>query len=126
MLVCWANERLKQVGWVGVTIPPLCPLSLHILFSAWLLFPLFLPQDTVNALSDFLRFFHFLFQCKIPLIEFFALQTVTQPPSANPLEHRPPMPPCGKFGHDLPHFKMPATSYGTSTTSCISWQSQIK
>ena len=55
MLVCWANERLKQVGWVGVTIPPLCPLSLHILFSAWLLFPLFLPQDTVNALSDFLQ-----------------------------------------------------------------------
>jgi hypothetical protein len=36
-----------------------------------LLFPLFLPQDTVNALSDFLRFFHFLFQCKIPLIERF-------------------------------------------------------
>ena len=55
MLVCWTNERLKQGGGVGVTIPPLCSLSLHILFSAWLLFPLFLPQDTVNALSDFLQ-----------------------------------------------------------------------
>ena len=69
MLVCWTNERLKQGGGVGVTIPPLCSLSLHILFSAGLLFPLFLPQDTVNALSDFLRFF----QCKIPLIERFPL-----------------------------------------------------
>lgn len=56
-----------------LTIPPLCLLSLHILFSVGLLFPLFLPQDTVNALSDFLRFFHFLFQCKIPLIERFPL-----------------------------------------------------
>ncbi len=56
-----------------MTIPPPCLLSLHILFSAGLLFPLFLPQDTVNTLSDFLRFFHFLFQCKIPLIECFPL-----------------------------------------------------
>ncbi len=31
-------------------------LSVHILLSLWLLFPLFLPQDTVNALSDFLVF----------------------------------------------------------------------
>ena len=38
-------------------LPPPCPLSLHILLSVGLLFPLFLPQDTVNALSDFLRFF---------------------------------------------------------------------
>ena len=56
-----------------MTIPPPCLLSLHILFSAGLLLPLFLPQDTVNAFSDFLRFFHFLFQCKIPLIERFPL-----------------------------------------------------
>ncbi len=33
--------------------------------SAGCAFPLFLPQDTVNALSDFLGFFHFLIQCKI-------------------------------------------------------------
>lgn len=38
-----------------------------------LLFPLFLPQDTINALSDFLGFFYFLFQCKIPLIKRFPL-----------------------------------------------------
>ena len=48
-----------------MTIPPPCLLSLHILFSVGLLSPLFLPQDTVNALSDFLGFFYFLFQCKI-------------------------------------------------------------
>ena len=41
------------------TIPPPCLLSLHILRPAGLLLPLFLPQDTVNALSDFLGFFHF-------------------------------------------------------------------
>ncbi len=52
------------------TIPPPCLLPLHILRPAGL-FPLFLPQDTVNALSDFLGFFHFLFQHKIPLIECF-------------------------------------------------------
>ena len=56
-----------------LTISPPCLLSLHILLSVGLLFSLFLPQDTVNALSDFLCFFHFLFQCKIPLIEFFPL-----------------------------------------------------
>ena len=39
-----------------MTIPPPFSLSLHILLSVELLFPLFLPQDTVNALSDFLRF----------------------------------------------------------------------
>ena len=53
-----------------LTIPPPCLLPLHILRPAWLMF---LPQDTVNALSDFLRFFHFLFQCKIPLIKRFPL-----------------------------------------------------
>ena len=37
-------------------IPPLCLLPFHILLSVGLLFPLFLPQDTVNALSDFLGF----------------------------------------------------------------------
>lgn len=37
-----------------MTIPPPCPLSLHILLSVGLLFSLFLPQDTINALSDFL------------------------------------------------------------------------
>lgn len=36
-------------------LPPF--LSLHILCPAGLLFPLFLPQDTVNALSDFLGLF---------------------------------------------------------------------
>ena len=39
-----------------LTIPPPYLLSFHILLSVWLLF---LPQDTVNALSDFLGFFHF-------------------------------------------------------------------
>jgi hypothetical protein len=34
-------------------------------YPAGLLFPLFLPQDTVHALTDFLRFFHFLFRSKI-------------------------------------------------------------
>ena len=53
-----------------LTIPPPCVLSLHILLSVGLLF---LPQDTVNALLDFLCFFHFLFQCNIPLIECFPL-----------------------------------------------------
>ncbi len=50
-----------------MTISPPCLFSfliLHILRPVGLLF---LPQDTVNALSDFLRFFYFLFQCKIPL-----------------------------------------------------------
>ena len=56
-----------------MTIPPPCLLPLHILFSVGLLFPLFLPQDTVNAFSDYLRFFYFLFQYKIPLIERFPL-----------------------------------------------------
>ena len=56
-----------------LTILPPCPLSLHILLSVGLLFPLFLPQDIVNTLSDFLGFFHFLFQCKIPLVERFPL-----------------------------------------------------
>ena len=56
-----------------LTIPPPCLLSLHILRLAWLPFPLFLLQDTVNALSDFPGFFHFLFQYKIPLIERFPL-----------------------------------------------------
>ena len=55
-----------------MTIPPPCLLSLHILRPAGLS-PLFLPQDTINALSDFLCFFYFLFQCKIPLIECFSL-----------------------------------------------------
>ena len=56
-----------------MSIPPPCSLSLHILRPVGLLFPLFLPQDTVNTLSDFLCFFHFLFQCKIPLIKRFPL-----------------------------------------------------
>lgn len=34
---------------------------------------MFLPQDTVNALSDLLGFFYNLFQFKIPLIECFPL-----------------------------------------------------
>ena len=55
-----------------MTIPPPCLLSLHILRPVGL-FPLFLPQDTVNALSDFLCFFHFLFECKIPPVERFPL-----------------------------------------------------
>ncbi len=50
---------------MSLTIPPPCLFPFHILRPAGLLFPLFLPQDTVNALSDFLGFFHFLFQCKI-------------------------------------------------------------
>ncbi len=53
--------------------PPPCPLPFHILRPAGLLLPLFLPQDTVNALSDLLGFFHFFFQRKIPLIERFPL-----------------------------------------------------
>ena len=56
-----------------LTIPPPYLLSLHILRPAGLLLPLFLTQDTVNALSDFLGFFHFLFQRKIPLVERFPL-----------------------------------------------------
>ncbi len=56
-----------------LTIPPPCPLPLHILRPAGLLLPLFLPQDVVNALSDLLGFFHFLFQREIPLIECFPL-----------------------------------------------------
>lgn len=37
------------------------------------MFPLFLPQDTVNTLSYLLGFFHFPFEYKIPLIERFPL-----------------------------------------------------
>ncbi len=44
-------------------------LPLHILRPAGLLLPLSLPQDTVNALSYPLGFFHFRFQRKIPLVE---------------------------------------------------------
>ena len=54
-----------------MTIPPPCLFSFlifHILRPVGLLF---LSQDTVNAFSDFLCFLYFLFQCKIPLIEFF-------------------------------------------------------
>ena len=51
-------------GGVVLTIPPPCLLSFHILCPEWLLFTLFLPQDTVNALLDFLGFFHFLFQSR--------------------------------------------------------------
>ena len=54
-------------------IPPPCPLPLHILCPALCVFPLFLPQDTVNALSYLLGFFHFPFEYKIPLIERFPL-----------------------------------------------------
>ncbi len=42
-------------------------MELIILFSAWLLFPLFLPQNTVNALSDFLGCFHLLFKLGVRL-----------------------------------------------------------
>jgi len=52
-----------------LTIPPPYLLSFHILRPALRLLPLFLPQDTVNALSYLLGFFHFPFECKIPLIE---------------------------------------------------------
>jgi hypothetical protein len=45
-----------------LTIPPPCLLPFHILRPAGLPFPLFLPQDIVNVLSDFLGFSHFLFQ----------------------------------------------------------------
>ena len=63
--------KIEDKRWVeALTIPPPCLLSLHILRPVRLLFP---PQDTVNALSDFLGFFHFLFQCKIPQIECFPL-----------------------------------------------------
>ena len=44
-----------------LTIPPPCLLPLHILCPALRLFPLFLPQDTVNALSYLLGFGQFLF-----------------------------------------------------------------
>ena len=72
--VYWAVEVPKQGGGNrSLTIPPPRLLSLYILRPVGLLFPLFLPQDTVNALSDFLGFFYFLFQCKIPLIKRFPL-----------------------------------------------------
>ena len=41
--------------------PPFCLLSLHILRPALCVFPLFLPQDTVNALSYLLGFGQRLF-----------------------------------------------------------------
>ena len=56
-----------------LTIPPPCPLPLHILRPAGLLLPLFLPQDAVNAPADLLGFFHFPFQRKIPPVERFPL-----------------------------------------------------
>ena len=48
-------------------------LTQTVFFTSCAVFSLFLPQDTINALSDFLGFFHFLFQCKIPLIKRFPL-----------------------------------------------------
>ena len=56
-----------------LTIPLPHLLSPYILRPPGLLLPLFLPQDTVNALSDLLGFFHFFFQRKISLIERFPL-----------------------------------------------------
>jgi len=56
-----------------LTIPPPYLLSLHILRPVLCVFPLLLPQDTVNAFSYLLSFFHFLFQRKIPLVERFPL-----------------------------------------------------
>ncbi len=52
---------LNRAAGQMLTIPPPCLLSLHILRPARLPFPLFLPQDTVNALSDFLGFFPLYF-----------------------------------------------------------------
>ena len=63
------QNRAEQI----LTILPPCLLPLHILRPAGLLFPLFLTQDVVNALSDLLGFFHFLFQRKIPPVERFPL-----------------------------------------------------
>jgi len=78
------NKRPKQGGGNrSLTIPPPCLLSLHILFSVELLFPLFLPQDTVNALSDFLGFG----QRFLPLIleiGRFLLSRFSQPRSTKP------------------------------------------
>ena len=44
--------------------PPPCLLPLHILRPALCVFSLFLPQNTVNALSYLLGFSHFLFERK--------------------------------------------------------------
>lgn len=55
------------LGRRSIDFPDALTLSLHILCPAWL-FPLFPPQDTVDALLDLLDFFHLPFQCKIPLI----------------------------------------------------------
>ena len=59
-LTVWTvGTDTEQNGGRYLTIPPPCLLSLHILRPAGLLLPLFLTQDTVNALSDLLGFFHF-------------------------------------------------------------------
>ena len=41
----------------------------HILFLARVLFPLLLPQNAVNALSDLLGFFYLVFEGNVPLIK---------------------------------------------------------
>ncbi len=56
-----------------LSIPRHCFSMLHVLRPAGLLFPLFLPQDTVNAFADLLGLFHLVFECKILLIERFSL-----------------------------------------------------
>ncbi len=51
------DEKLKQGGGNRIAYPAALPvIPLHILRPAGLLLPLFLPQDTVNALSDLLGF----------------------------------------------------------------------
>ena len=55
-----------------MTISLPCLLAFHVLCSAGVLFPLFLPQDTVNALAELFGFFYLVFECKIPLIERFS------------------------------------------------------
>ena len=67
------GEKLIKGGGADIGYPATFLLPLHILRPAGLLFPSFLQQDTVNALSNFPGFFHFLFQRKIPLIERFLL-----------------------------------------------------
>lgn len=52
-----------------LSIPRHCFSMLHVLRPAGLLFPLFLPQDTGNTLSDSLGLLYLVFEGKILLIE---------------------------------------------------------
>ncbi|MCI8516822.1 MAG: hypothetical protein HFG75_08145 [Hungatella sp.] len=62
-----ADKKLKQGGGEDIDYPAALSVIVPYPEPCGGLFPLFLPQDMVNALADLLGFFHFLLQCILSL-----------------------------------------------------------